>query len=640
MNSYDAGGGFGSFLLDVGSLLGSFPHWFLGARVVTHTLASTSPNLVLLIRFFFLSLALLVPPFFLAAPMESGPSDGSTSLSDSGSGGGDVEFYPLAPRVTAMLVKAHDLGGAALASVSEDDTAAREAETAALAALVANGYHALDAVLFGGGGGGGGGGGAGRKAGLEVRVGAGQAAPGGGGQGPAVTGAAAAVRRLSVTDNGAGMTRGDLINNLSSLGRIDDKALSKAMGKTLAAAAAGLQLPSGVCDRVARELGFFAGYLLATRVVVATKHHDDEPYLWEFGLRSAPVGAASVAAVGEVADATAAVTTGGGHGGGSGGGGGGGDGGFDAGFVIFKGAAALKRGKEVLAAAPAVPGTTPEAAAAGNAAGCFAAGATGDAAGFPRGTTVHLFLRPGALAASASAGGAASPAAASAASAVDESRVRGAAGGWVDAGVSVGAAYPLLFWTDRGSSDARDSAGFKVGEAMGAPGEAVAAQGEAAGRSATKKSAGSGCGGGGGGGGGVAVEDDGSDDYSDAELDAMMDGAPEAALRSASSSSAGAAAGPGGLPILASDFRERAKYVPLRLSYEDRKVLRLAEASLTVSAYTDAVDSVSFADPKMAARRTAKQVRVPRCVCEPGVKANRRCDGGCAVIHEYVSLAS
>lgn len=48
---------------------------------------------------------------------------------------------------------------------------------------------------------------------------------------------------------------------------------------------------------------------------------------------------------------------------------------------------------------------------------------------------------------------------------------------------------------------------------------------------------------------------------------------------------------------------ERAKYIPLRLSYEDRRVLRLVEAALLVSHYTDHIDSPALADPKKKHKR-------------------------------------
>lgn len=37
-------------------------------------------------------------------------------------------------------------------------------------------------------------------------------------------------------------------------------------------------------------------------------------------------------------------------------------------------------------------------------------------------------------------------------------------------------------------------------------------------------------------------------------------------------------------------MEERAKYIPLRLTYEERKELRLVNATITVSNYTNAVD--------------------------------------------------
>jgi hypothetical protein len=38
------------------------------------------------------------------------------------------------------------------------------------------------------------------------------------------------------------------------------------------------------------------------------------------------------------------------------------------------------------------------------------------------------------------------------------------------------------------------------------------------------------------------------------------------------------------------DMRERAKYIPIRLTYEERKNLRLVNAAINVSDYTTSID--------------------------------------------------
>lgn len=54
-------------------------------------------------------------------------------------------------------------------------------------------------------------------------------------------------------------------------------------------------------------------------------------------------------------------------------------------------------------------------------------------------------------------------------------------------------------------------------------------------------------------------------------------------------------------------FVERSKYIPLRLTLRERKYLRLLEAALSVSEYTDKIDTIGFGLSKP--KRIVQQIR-------------------------------